>query len=283
VTEQHQPHEHEGEQRAHGTAVGIDVEDEPRERRPLGTALLVVGALLISGGLYLLLRPQASRSEAFARHQALQRALELRAAGQADEAFLLLEGAVAQYADDVPLRAELGWARLTRGDAAGAVQDLELAAKGDPTSPSVQTDLASAYLALGRGEEAVNAARRATTGAPNAAAGWMYLGRALILVGQKEEGLRAVQRVVELAPDDPGSASELAQAFLIAGRPQEARVQFERLCELLPSAWQPRVDLARLRLDLGDRTGALEALEQARALAPDEPKVAELARELGSG
>ncbi len=282
MADQHGTHEHEGAQLAHGGAVGIDVEDEPRKRRPLGTALLVVGALLISGGLYLLLRPQASRSEAFARHQALQRALELRAAGGVEEAFQLLEGAVAQWPDDVPLRAELGWARLTRGDAVGAVKDLELAAQGDPTSPSLQTDLASAYLALGRGEDAVHAARRATDGAPNVAAGWMYLGRALILLGQNDEALRAVQRAVELAPNDPGSASELAQAFLIAGRPQEARVQFERLCELLPGAWQPRVDLARLRLDLGDRAGALQALEQARALAPDEPKVAELARELGS-
>jgi len=282
VTEQRGAHEHEGEQHAHGAAVGIDVERDVRERRPLGTALLIVGALLISGGLYLLLRPQASRSEAFAQHQALQRALELRAAGRVDEAFQMLDGAVAQWPDDVPLRAELGWARLTRGDAAGAVQDLELAARGDPTSPSVQTDLASAYLALGRGEDALNAARRATAGASENAAAWMYLGRALFLVGQKDEGLRAVQRVVELAPNDPGSASELAQAFLIAGRPQEARVQFERLCELLPKAWQPRIDLARLRLDLGDRAGALEALEQARALAPEEPKVIELARELGS-
>jgi len=289
-----------GHQHDHGRPRAADLQTESAgTRRRWGLAMLVAGALLLSGGTYLLLRPRPREStrpsQPTVEGTALARALELRAAGRLDECVAVLEQAVAEHPDDVPLAAELGWVRLMRGDAQGAIGVLEQAAAADPSGWSIQLDLAAAYLALERGQDALQSARRAREAAlqdaqrareaspPQVAAAWLYEGRALFMLGRVEEGLPAVRSAAELAAGDPGIASELAQALLVAGRPGEACVQFERLCVLLPDRWEPRLDLARLRLDLGDREGALRALEEARALAPEEPSLLSLEAELGAG
>jgi len=80
----------------------------------------------------------------------LERAIELLAAREPDQARPLLEQYVAEAPDDPDGHAQLGLCRLGLGDAAGALHHLGRAAWLDPHQPVYQWNIAAAAHAAGR-------------------------------------------------------------------------------------------------------------------------------------
>lgn len=90
-------------------------------------------------------------------------------------------------------------------------------------------------------------------------------GRYFILqsLGRYEEALVAAQRAVELN-DYADTRSTLATAYAQVGRAQEARAFLDELLKPQPGKYRSPTLLAMAMVALGDRDGALDALERAR-------------------
>jgi Flp pilus assembly protein TadD len=72
---------------------------------------------------------------------------------------------------------------------------------------------------------------------------------------------------------DRGKASytnNLGACLLDSGRNEEAEFQFRKAVRFEPHLLSARVNLGRVRLILGDTSGAMKALRRAHELAPDE-------------
>src|SRR5262249_21701450 len=70
------------------------------------------------------------------------------------------------------------------------------------------------------------------------------------------------QKAVELN-NDPFSIGMLVQAYVRNGQPEEARKTLAHLNEVMPSGDRPAYALALAHASLGDKTRAIEELEQA--------------------
>lgn len=130
--------------------------------------------------------------------------------------------------------------------------------------------------------EAINALERATQLAPQRSDLWVALGQLQLKAGNSQAALTAFRKLAEasdLTPDcttldlyqaaqgllqlgDPGAAIRCLERALQSG-PQRETSASPRLLDLL-------ISLSQARRQAGDRHGAVEALDQALALAPNE-------------
>jgi Flp pilus assembly protein TadD len=100
------------------------------------------------------------------------------------------------------------------------------------------------------------------------------LGTALLATADLERASSELRRAIELEPDRATFHSNLGYALQQAGLFDAAMVEYHnalRLDATLVSAW---INLGTvLARDPGKRTEARAALEHARSLAPDDPRV----------
>jgi TolB-like protein len=130
-----------------------------------------------------------------------------------------------------------------------AVEQLRLAEKADPLSPSVQLFFAYGLISAGRFEEA------ATHSQPRSA----ILARARLLQGRINEAIPILEALFDGRPTKP-SAGLLGYAYALAGRREEA----EKVAALQPRPFEQ----AEIFVALGDKDRAFEALERAIPLGP---------------
>jgi tetratricopeptide (TPR) repeat protein len=130
-----------------------------------------------------------------------------------------------------------------------AVEQLRLAEKADPLSPSVQLFFAYGLISAGRFEEA------ATHCQPRS----RLLARARLLQGRINEAIPILEGLFGGRPTK-ANAGVLGYAYAVAGRREEA----EKVAALQP---QP-LEQAEIFVALGDKDRAFEALERAIPLGP---------------
>jgi len=130
-----------------------------------------------------------------------------------------------------------------------------------PTQPGFSSSIRSARAEL---QQAESFFRQAVKSDPTLTEARVRLGRVLDLLGRHQDGASELRR----------SASEtedalllyyadlfLGQADLALGRLDEARSAFERAASWYPRAQSPRLALSQLARQVGDRAGALAAME----------------------
>ncbi|MDY0058892.1 MAG: tetratricopeptide repeat protein [Myxococcota bacterium] len=103
------------------------------------------------------------------------------------------------------------------------------------------------------------------------------LGTLLAQLGLTDRAEAAWRRVLELDPDDAGNLYRLGNLAEGKGEPEEAARLFTRACAVAPAAWEPRNDLALLKMSSNDPAQVQQAialLREAAELAPLEPAVA---------
>jgi len=115
---------------------------------------------------------------------------------------------------------------------------------------------------------------------PEGSLNHLFLGRLHARLEHFDAAEWAYRKVQELAPDWSEGYRALLELYLRADRkPLEARALARRVIELEPSG--PHYYLLALAcLKNNDRTGALEAMNQAVALSPDEKKYQEFVQQL---
>jgi Flp pilus assembly protein TadD len=157
-------HDHGGH--GHGLPTAVDVEAEAaRGLRGLGALLLVVGALSLSGGLWLLLRTPGL---------------------------------------EAPGPVGLAVAALGEGDPSTALQHAERAAREAPDDAGAWLARGRALRALGRDAEARESLERACALAPQRWEVHVELARACLALGDVQRARMAWGAARAAAPDEPG-------------------------------------------------------------------------------
>jgi predicted Zn-dependent protease len=162
---------------------------------------------------------------------------------------------------------------LRRGNRAAATKLLEQGRALDPRDPWIRQDLANLAAAEGRFEAAIREIDAALEG-PTTAEPWLHRARSVIEMqrGNRAQALAAAHRAVRANPSEPWCQHQLSEVLMAIGDLDRAA---EATAEALRVAPTPSPILYRRLGEIegrrGNRAGALAFLDQALALAPNEP------------
>ncbi|HVS15207.1 MAG TPA: protein kinase [Thermoanaerobaculia bacterium] len=164
-----------------------------------------------------------------------------------------------------------GWSFLgelltTQGRFDEATAAARRAAELDPLSPMIHAIAGWNLEMAGRFEEALAQCERTLEVFPGFAIAEVYAARALVHLGRTAKALEILERDVAQLPDRPIHALWLAWAYGRAGRAEDARrIQEEVEARRAAGTYVVPYYRAYPLIVLGDREGALDALEQAVA------------------
>jgi len=215
--------------------------------------------------------------------------LEVAAPGAPDEAGRLgrLDAACAEAEGADALRETLAafgeefpewdepWFRLARhleeaGDAAGAEIAYGNCVERNPTRPEVLLALGELLLRRRALQPAAKLLRLCCALAPLRDEAWDALGRCLLLQGSANYAVGAFTKAQRLAPQRIDYALNRVEAALVAGRGDEELTRLEAACDEDPASAVHLTARAELVHRLGQRELAIDLLEAAATLAPDE-------------
>lgn len=112
--------------------------------------------------------------------------------------------------------------------------------------------------------------------APRSAQGWFQLGMALLNQNRFPDAADAYLRATEIKPDFGPAFFNRGVALARAGQPRAAVVAFEATIRHHPEHFESYVLLADLQLQLGGKAEALQLLERARTINPNDRRLAGL-------
>jgi Flp pilus assembly protein TadD len=203
--------------------------------------------------------------------------------GDANGAIDALKKGTQLLPDEPEAHSQLGVGLLATGHAREAVQELARAADLDAGSPARHGNLGTALMMAGRTKEAIAEYETRARIDDGDARAHSDLGTALLGTQELERALAELQRAVQLEPQRAAFHSNLGFALQQTGRVDRAKAEYReaiRLDPKLASAW---INLATaLAIDPKTRREARAALDRARALSPDDPRVKANLEELDS-
>ena len=234
-------------------------------------------------------------------------ALALNRAGRPAEAEEILRETLVAFPDDLDTRVNLGDTLLALGKVQEASGVLDRALAIDPDSPEALHNTALAAAAAGLNGPAMAALKRAirvqpefiaarrTLGNllveseqfeeaeklyrrlleldPNDAVAHLNLGILAARKGQTAEAERRLRRAAALDPDSPEIHYNLGAALASRRRLAEAAQAFERALAIDSAYEAARLNLAVIRLNLGDVDGAKQHLQ--RLKSSKDPRIRE--------
>jgi tetratricopeptide (TPR) repeat protein len=184
------------------------------------------------------------------------------------------------HPDDPTILVEAGGALLGRGDEAGGIERLERARTLDPDDAlgawSDATRILARWHYRVRGDHAraLELFREASEGCADPARVWgfrWWTALSLRALGRGDEAEAELASWVDADPDDAKPAGLLAEyRYTVGERTAEALALARRAAELDAADDWLHYLAAVLAERSGDRAGALEAIDRALALAPDE-------------
>lgn len=183
-------------------------------------------------------------------------------------------------ADRPEAQTELGGYHLARGEAAAAAAAYRRALALDPTYVAASVNLADLLRGMGREREAEAALRDAIRADPTAAAPRHALGLSLVRQKRTQEALAALGEAARLAPDDARFAYVLGVAQYDAGRRADAMKTLDAALARHPYDREILVALASYERGAGNLAKAAQRAKLLASLEPDDPSLAQLAREL---
>ena len=211
----------------------------------------------------------------------------------------------------------LGSVAGAAGDADHALELYSRLRKKKPAEPNMLGRLACGLLDINRPDLAEEVAEKIFQLFPGRAGNYLLLGNIRFYQGRWSEAANAYAKELELDPHSVSAINNLGMAYVKQGRlelalnwfeqavaedPSQA-ISHENLCEtfydlgrldraqascltavrLDPSLYLGWKKLGEIYLREGRREAAVQALEQAKKLAPDDPEVKELWEQAGGG
>ncbi len=173
----------------------------------------------------------------------------------------------------------LGIAKLATGDGARAVSELKNAFSRARTTDN-GFNLATAQFALGDTPEALALFEELAAILPQDAKVQNGLGTALLALGQPDRALAPLSRASSLQPKKATYRSNLGYAYQLKGERARAESFFLEATTLDPKLISAWVNLGVVRAQLQRFKEAREALEKAKKLDPEDPRVAEALSDL---
>ncbi len=154
---------------------------------------------------------------------------------------------------------------LVRGKLAQAIVQLSRAAQLNPTSARIQGTLAVAFARGGLAKDARQAADEALLLDPTLPAVNVMRGAALLMTRDTKGAVAQLERALVLDSSSVGAMGLAGYAYSLDGNAPRAKQMLSRVESLTPESGKD-IAIARIKLGLGDKTGALDALEHALAI-----------------
>ncbi len=208
------------------------------------------------------------------------RSADFLKAGQPAQAAEILERVLVEQPDNAEATVNLGIAYLEMNQLEDAERVLLRAERLDATRFETYINLAACLRRQERLSGALRYIDRAVELSPTAAQA--HLTRGLILMQQHENdmALAALTTSAGLDARNPKVVQELANVCGRLGRLPEALEHYRALAKLLPTRWEPHLGAARVLYGMGRLDEALAATNQGLVLAPREPRLLAMARQI---
>jgi tetratricopeptide (TPR) repeat protein len=205
------------------------------------------------------------------QHGLVDRAWDLAAKGDRDQAIRVLRGAIQNDPRDADARLLLGSLLTEAGQQSEAIAQLTEAVRLRPQSAKAQNALGEAYNSFGDVKAAREPFEKAVAIDPGFGAAQVNLGLVLLTAGELEPAANHLDRAIKILGrgDDAAYAHYLrAKVYTAHDQAQKAAAQLQQAVSMrfdFPEAWS---DLGEARKTLLDDAGALAAFEHAVKLAP---------------
>ena len=193
--------------------------------------------------------------------------------GHPDEALELLGKAIAEQGNDPSFHNSRGSLLFQLGRPAEAEEAFRAGIVLNDRLPELHGNQGNALKALGRLEEAEAAFRTALALRSDAPEMHNFLGTTLRELGRLDEAQTHFRCALDLAPEYLEARYNLAEALSTRGQLEEAASSFRKVIEAAPRFVPAHVGLAHTLQSLDRANEAVEAIEAARAVAPDHPLV----------
>ena len=187
-----------------------------------------------------------------------------------DEAIVVYRDWLRDHPQDLDLRQELGLTLLLTQDTAGAIKELQLAAKAAPRDRQLQLDLGQALTQGRRYGEAIQLMTPACSQAPLEAC--RFMAQAQAGLGQLQPALALLDRLLTARPQEDGARALRAQLRLATADARGALADYELLRADDPSDAQAQLGAAAAQIALQDFPSALKSIALA-ARQGDSPRV----------
>jgi len=194
--------------------------------------------------------------------------------GDANEAVDALRKGAQLMPGEAEAHSQLGIALLATGHAGEAVTELTRATESDPGSAARHGNLGTALMMAGRTKDAIAEYEIRVRIDDGDALAHSDLGTALLGTQDLARALSELQRAVSADPRRASLHSNLGYALQQSGRVDQAVAEYGEALRLDPKLVSAWINLATaLAMDPAKRGEARAALEKARALSPDDPRV----------
>jgi putative PEP-CTERM system TPR-repeat lipoprotein len=167
------------------------------------------------------------------------------------------------------LHTSLGLSKLSQGDQAKALSELELGASLDTKSPKGGIALVQAELSLKHYDKALAAAQTLAKQQPDSAQVQNLLGSVYMVKGDVANGRASFEKAVALQPTFFPAIASLAQLDLNDKKPEAAEARFTALLQKDPKHIGAMTALAELATLRGQPEKATTWLEKASSENPD--------------
>lgn len=164
----------------------------------------------------------------------------------------------------------LGYSLLNTGRAKEALAPFETATKLAPDVVQAHLGLGNALAFLGQNDAALAAFEKARARAPKDPDTLNNIANVLVALNRYDEGVETYEAAADLAPANTVMRHNHAIALSRLGRAEEAIDICHRIIEIdetQANAWSL---LAKILGDFGDRAGAIDAIDRAREIDPDD-------------
>lgn len=156
-----------------------------------------------------------------------------------------------------------GFHLLMEGRFSEALDEMLRARELDPLSPSIIQALGWCYYQMRRFDDSIRTYRNMLEATPEFSYGLSTFSWTLRHAGDPDEAVRTAERGLELSGGGQFFVACLGAAYAAAGRESEARAAIDRLAQMSAHSYVSPYHLALIHLNLGDRTKAVELLEEA--------------------
>ena len=201
------------------------------------------------------------------------RGIRLFEQGKLDEALKQFELAVEKQPDYLEGHVSIAVILIEKGQWEAAIPRLEKALALDPRCWFAHANLGIIRQQQGRFAEALEHFQKAVDIMPNNLNARLNLGRALADQGRFQEALIHFQAATKMAPNHAPSQLDVANVYLELGNLEAAKLAYEGVLRLDPQMVQARLGLAETLAQQQRYQQALDELNRALQLAPDDPLV----------
>ena len=140
-------------------------------------------------------------------------------------------------------------------------------------APDRSFEIARGYYVRGEFEDGLAEFRRAFAAEPGRIECRRYIGEILVRLKKPYEGIEHLLAYLAKNPADAEALAWCARGYILEGNADVALIYLNQACEAAPKSAALRKETAKLLLEKGRAMEAAARIQQAMAIAPEDPQL----------